>query len=161
MVIKIPADSDYLPPRIHNATVAEIKSALVDEFAESTTRGPVFGEWLQLRDRVDGLITLGIQWINESFATRKRDPGDIDIATFMHSTEVDALSSEHQDELNGVMASKDTTGLPLSDSFAIVEYPEGHPMHEAYVATKETSESIFFGYDRRSGLPKGFVEVAP
>lgn len=64
------------------------------------------------------LVTLGIQWINGSFATRERDPGDVDIATFMQSAEVEMLSPERQDELNGLMASKDTTGLPLCDSFA-------------------------------------------
>lgn len=161
MPIEIPTDADYLPPGVHPATVAEVEAALVHAFAESKTRRPIYGEWLQLRDRLDALVTLGIQWINGSFATRKRDPGDIDIATFMQSAEVDVLSPERQDELNGLMASKDTTGLPLCDSFAIVEYPQGHPMHEAYVATKETFETAFFGYDSRAGISKGFVEVSP
>lgn len=115
MPIEIPSDADYLPPGVHHGSVAEVEAALVDAFAESKTRRPIYEEWLQLRDRVGGLVTLGIQWINGSFATRKRDPGDIDVATFMQSAEVDSLSPESQDELNGLMASKDTTGRSRLD----------------------------------------------
>lgn len=161
MAIEFPLDSDYLAVGIQPASVGDVKAALVDAFTESRTRRPVFEEWMQLRERVGAIVTLREQWVDGSFTTRKRDPADIDVATFLDAVEVDALGADDQETLNALMGSKSTEGLPLCDSFALVVYPQGHPMHDAYLVMKETFETTFYGYDSRANVAKGFLEVGP
>jgi hypothetical protein len=153
----IPEGADFLPPGPHTATVEEIKSALVDPFEESNTRPDIHAQWLALRDRVANVISLERQWLDGSFVSSKRNPRDLDLATFASSEDVEALDPIQEAELNALTGS--TSGLDLLDSFLIVEYPERHPMHAIGVEIREAFASDFFGRDSRSGTEKGFAQV--
>ena len=160
MAISFPTDSNFLEPGIHPASVDEVEAALVVEFNASTTRRQIFDEWIELRACICEIVVLGRQWVNGSFVSRKRDPTDIDVATFLDADEVEELDAAHQDTLNSLMGSRSTAGFPRCDSFAIVEYPEGHPIYEASVQTKQVFETTFYGFDRDTCVAKGFIEVA-
>ena len=138
----------------------DVEQGLVHPFDASRTRRPIFVEWCGLRDHIAEITELGIQWLNGSFATRKLDPNDLDLATFLNGSMIETLDEHRQAALNGLVGGGDTENFPRCDSFAIVEYPEDHPMRSAYVVTRDTFEELFFGRDV-SGVQKGFVEVMP
>jgi hypothetical protein len=150
--------SGYLPPGPNPASVEDVESALVSEFPTSTTRRRIFDHWVELRAAIGALATLRQQWVDGSFATSTTDPRDIDLATFFFGEELDALSARDQMLMRGLVAGP-TSRVPDCDSYAIIEYPKGHPMRAAFERARAYWEQ-WFGMDR-GGTPKGFAEVAP
>jgi hypothetical protein len=159
VAIEFQAGEGHLQPGKHEATVEEVKEKLVDPYAESSTRTPIFAQWLGLRTAMREIVPFEKQWLNGSFVSTKLNPADLDVATFVDGEAVEALGDDGRSALNALCGGSDTEEFPLCDSFLIVRYPEGHPMASLSRVIEETFEQSFYGFDDRLNLAKGFVEV--
>ena len=157
MTIAFAEGSDRLPPGRHVVTVEDIERVLVDGFAVSGTRRPLFERWKQVLAAIESLVPVEMQWIDGSFVTTKLDPGDIDVVSHLDGEAMDALDPVQQTLLAGLIAGHPSRDIHACDSFWVPVYPEGHP-------AREESERAalwwndFFGKDR-DGESKGYVEL--
>ncbi len=74
----------------YTAVISDLKSfkkTFVSGFPGSTTRGGIFGNYLDwLATFRSSVCEAGFyQWIDGSFVTRKNNPNDLDIVTFVDS----------------------------------------------------------------------------
>ena len=97
------------------------------------------------------------QWIDGSFVTKKQEPGDIDLVTFIDFSVAEKLGDDLKD-----------FKYPLSeivfgvDAYLVKIYPPGHQLHQLYV-----SDSAYwlhhFTQTRRNRIGnkqhKGFLEI--
>jgi len=146
-----------LPSGRHAATASEIEQRFVNTFPTSLTRRALLDGWRQRTEELLTLIEVESEWINGSFVTTKRDPRDIDMATFVRMDAWDALDVPSRQR---VLALTQGPGAKIQfgcDSYLIFISPDGDPMESTYLYWR--------GYwDRqwsrdRSGTPKGYVEV--
>lgn len=151
--------SPYLDAGFHDATVADVEATLVNSFATSITRREIFERWTQLRLAIAAVVSLREQWLDGSYVTMKVDPADADIVVHLDGSEVDALDPTAWVTLEALVSGKTTQAAWRCDSYPLVEYPEGHPLH---VISEEVRDhwADFFGKDR-NGVPKGIVRVEP
>lgn len=154
--------ANYLPPGIHRASVSEVHEVLVAGFDDPAVRQEIFDQWTELTAEIRAIVQVEKQWLNGSFVSRKLTPGDLDLATFLDGDQLEALPEAERDRLTALLSGPNVEAYPLIDSFAIVLYAPGHPVHEVGEATREAFESTFFARDSRIAPPieKGFVEVA-
>jgi hypothetical protein len=146
------------PYGIIPATVAELKVQLVDEFT-STTRKDNFDKYVKYSDDLKSILKSGKlkQWVNGSFVTKKTNPKDIDLVTFVNH----ALLKQHGNSLDKFKADGSWTNYGV-DAYIV----EVHPV--------DSKQNIFTAYDtqewldlfmhsrlNRKGIkhPKGFLEI--
>jgi len=158
--IDFAAGEDHLPPGRHQASVEEVGERLVEAFPESATRRPIYDQWLELREAIRAIVPLERQWLNGSFVSRKPNPRDLDVASFVDGNAVEALTGPERAALDSLCGGSDTERFPLCDSFLIVNYANGHPLAAVAREIEETFDSIFYGFDDRLNLAKGYLEVA-
>jgi len=159
MALSFPDGQDFLPPGAHEATVDEVKQGLVDAFPASRTRAPIYQDWLGLRNDIASILPIERQWLDGSFATRKLDPNDLDLATFVDPEAIEHLDTEREAQLNALTSGK-SDAFGLCDSFLVVPYPPGHPLHEVSNSLIDGFSEVFFGSGAAGPGSKGFVEVA-
>lgn len=154
--VEFPQGEDRLPEGIHQVTPDEMKALLVDPFPQSETRARLYERWLGVREAIRRVVPVQREWLNGSYVTRKDDPGDIDMITFLDPA-VDQLDLPAQVLLSALITPQVAKTMHDCHSFPIVAYPEGHPAHAEYLGHEQTWAS-FFGRDRE-GNPKGFLEI--
>ena len=80
----------------------------------------------ELKKRCADVLT---QWIDGSFVTKKQEPGDIDLVTFIDFSVAEKLGDDLKD-----------FKYPLSeivfvvDAYLVKIYPPGHQLHQLYVS---------------------------
>ncbi len=97
-------------------------------------------------------------WLDGSYVTKKEEPDDIDMLTICDAAAIDGLDKPSRALLLGLVARELSRELHSCHSFLLVAYPEGHPAHAVYQASRQYWEDLF-GRDR-AGDPKGFLEIA-
>lgn len=94
-------NNGYLPPGWHVYDLTKLQEDFVEQFNESTTRNTIF---LGFTECIQLLKDKGLQrfevWIDGSFTTNKIDPSDIDFCVYLKLSDLNALSLEHQQQLN-------------------------------------------------------------
>jgi hypothetical protein len=149
----------YLEPGFHDATVQDVEATLVNGFVESTTRRDIFERWTRMRSAIAAVVSLREQWLDGSYVTTKIDPDDADVVVHLDGDEVENLDTTAEFTLQALVAGKQTQATWRCDSYPLVEYPEGHPLREAF-ERQRSYWADFFGKDRE-GNPKGIVRVEP
>ena len=148
----------YLPSGFHNKEPAEIKSAFVDNFPNSSSRKEIFEGYLKF---CKTLMALGIknfvQWLDGSFCTSKENPNDIDVVTFLDYDKLNALPSENQKLLMDIALNPYSKELFKCDSYVVLVYPKGHNDYQQYL-TKRMYWRGVWGFDRYD-KPKGIIRV--
>jgi len=104
------------------------RAEFVDAFPQSSTRQVIFRNFSEYIEKLVPIIGTGFhQWIDGSFVTRKLDPRDIDIVTFVDAStyyanepEIDILRAYHRHHKTGV------------DEYFVKRYPETHRKHVFY-----------------------------
>ncbi|GAB2599306.1 DUF6932 family protein [Spirosoma areae] len=94
----------------------------VQNFSPSTTRRRLFDTYLAYNARLTELLPAGFkQWIDGSFVTRKVDPNDFDVLTFIPNQiheqfekEFDEISRSRYDHTKGI------------HGYLLIVYPEAH-----------------------------------
>lgn len=147
-----------LPPGRHEASVDEVRAALVDQFAGSRTRRAIFDWWTGLRDALCELGAFEAHWLAGSFVTGKRDPADLDLITLLDGSGFDELPRYRRLLVRSLVAGHATEEMWRCDNYPVLEYPPEDPAHAPTVAARQMWE-YHFGHDR-DGEPRGFVVVA-
>ncbi len=125
----------------------------------SYTRGDLFNKYISYSKALKELCNNEelIQWIDGSFATKKPNPNDIDLVTFVEFSVVDELGDRLADFK--YPASKSTFGV---DAYIIRVYPPAHKRYTPYQLDKAYWMDHFAKTRRNrigNKLPKGFLEI--
>lgn len=150
-------DGGLLPAGRHEATVDEVRSALVEAFEESSTRAAIFSYWLDLREALAELVPVRSQWLDGSFTTDKLDPADLDLVSVIDGPAFDELPRHRRLLVASMIEGTYTEQFWSCDSNPLLRYPEGDLGHHASVVVAGRWES-YFGHTR-DGAEKGFLEV--
>lgn len=96
------------------------------------------------------------QWINGSFVTKKSNPGDIDIITFLDYKVTQHLGSKLDD-----FKYPNSENIYGVDAYIVEEYPEGHSNIFRYISDRSYWLDRFTKTRRVRGnrLSKGFLEI--
>jgi hypothetical protein len=97
------------------------------------------------------------QWVDGSFTSKKFEPNDIDIVTFIDFSVIDALKNQLIDYKHP--ASQNTFGV---DAYIVSIYPPNHKYHPLYLADAAYWMNHFNRTRRNrigNKLKKGFLEI--
>jgi hypothetical protein len=141
------------PYEVMEMSLDAFEAHFVIAFPESTTRKPIFDAYRQCLTQLQGLIGGGFtQWVDGSFVTRKLNPRDLDLVTFL---EIDRYERAQVplDELRWGRIKKNS----LTDGYFLFVRPEGHP----YRSTYESDRADWFRHFKwgRNHRPKGWIEL--
>jgi hypothetical protein len=147
----------YLTPYVPIvADLATVEQTFVEAFPTSTTRRPHFNRYLDYNTRLSEFLPTGLtQWIDGSFVSRKLNPNDIDVLTFVEYT----LYDRHEKELRELKREFVTRVEGRVDAHLIVVYPEGHRRRIYYESDRI---QWLFDWSRTARPPrrnKGFIEL--
>ena len=129
------------------------KAEFVDAFPQSDTRQVIFRNFSEYIEKLIPIIGNGFhQWIDGSFVTRKLNPRDIDLVTFIdadiyysNEPEIDLLRAYHRDNKTGV------------DEYFVKIYPETHLKHAFYHMDLFQWRNQFT--TSRARKSKGFIQL--
>lgn len=156
-------EDGFLPPGRHFATVADVRTALVDGFPSSTRRGRLFASWLAHCEALEYLITLTSHWLGGSFTTSKAEPGDIDAVAFIDGPEFDSRPTPHRRLVKYMCSGHSAKPFWSCDVFSISVYPPDHPEHDRMKAAMAYWED-WWGHTREDAAghrrPRGYLEVS-
>lgn len=83
-MIRFDANGNLYPPQIIETDFETFKSTFVDVVEGSRTRLLIFEEYLNYINGLKELLNAPFyQWIDGSFITKKKNPNDIDLVTFI------------------------------------------------------------------------------
>ncbi len=136
----------------------EFRQVFVLDFPDSATRSDMFQNFLQYMDTFRDEITEDfIQWIGGSFTTRKLNPKDIDMVTFISHETFEQKSELIEKEFR--IDSKQKYGV---DAYFVVVYPEGHEKHPLYQGNRIYWDHQFSKTKKnRAGnrFSRGYVQI--
>ena len=157
-MIKFNSKGLLVPNTITRITIDEFYDCFVDSI-NSNTRSVIYENYIRYSE--DLKLLLGgrplCQWIDGSYVTRKINPKDIDLITFVDYKMIE----EHGNELIkfGAMGSFLNEGV---DAYLLEEYPSNHEKYSYFNSDKAYWIDRFDKTRRdRSGRkhPKGFLEI--
>ena len=98
-----------------------------------------------------------MEWLGGSFASAKRDPGDIDVAVFLSGEELEQLPTTTKQAVLDLVVGLSPRLTFGTHTFVVAVLPEGHPQFDRYLQT------VGF-WDRwwskdRGGTDRGYLEV--
>ncbi|MFB9077731.1 DUF6932 family protein [Flavobacterium procerum] len=139
------------------STVQEFKNEFVTKIP-TIQRKEIFEAYVKYNQDFKKVCNLDIlhQWINGSFVTKKTNPGDIDLVTFLDYNIVLELGSKLNDFI--FPNSEKIYGV---DAYIIEVYPENHNNNFRYISDKAYWLDRFTKTRRIRGnrLSKGFLEI--
>lgn len=130
-----------------------MKSFFVDAFPKSEKRKVLFDNYLRFLYRFqDDVFTYFEQWINGSFISKKENPKDIDLVTFLDYS----IYEKRGDKILDQFWKFSLEGQFL-DSYIVKAYPENHPNYSVYLSERNLWQDRY-GTDREEN-PKGFLKL--
>ena len=131
----------------------------VDEFEDSTTRKLIFEQYQRYLLDIRTMITDDfVQWIDGSFVSRKTNPNDIDVVTFL---DFDVYETHKALILKHFVGNKVFYRFKV-DGYILQKFPTNHQEYN-YSMANQAYWKDFFGHTRpnRAGikLPSGFIEL--
>ena len=149
----------YLVPNTNIISdLAEMETEFVNNII-SNKRNSLFDKYLHYSSELKNFFNGSplLQWIDGSFVTKKSDPGDIDLVTFIDEelafnlgTDIDNFKYPSSLELYGV------------DAYLVKVYNREHKKHPLYIGDRMYWMDKFDKtYRNRIGQksPKGFIEI--
>jgi hypothetical protein len=154
----VPAfEEGLLPGGRHVATVEQVRAALVEPFAGSTTRAPIYSFWLERRAAVAELVDVAAEWLDGSFTTDRLDPADMDLVTVLDGPSFDALPRHRRQVLASLVGGTHTEAFWSCDAGVVVAYPDD-VLARPRTAVAGACWLAYFGHTR-DGRTTGVVEV--
>lgn len=142
----------YGPSRTDLDTLEQV---FVNEFTTSTTRREHFERFREYNERLRVLMSVElVQWIDGSFVSRKTNPNDIDVLTFVD----DQLFTQHGQALK-LLKNEFDKGAGRVDAYFIRVYPDGHLYRNHYESDRV---QWLFDWGRTNSRPrknKGLIEL--
>ena len=156
----IPAfrEDGKLPVGRHESGPGEVEQRLVQTFPLSVTRPDIYRGWRARRQAVSQIVPIEMEWIDGSFTTSKRDPGDIDAATFIQGESLDQLQPEDMKRLSGALSG---LGVKLRfgcDAYLVAIRPSTHPLATLYQMYRGYWDH-WWSHSKEDGTEKGYVSV--
>jgi len=142
-----------IPADIIEVELSTFKACFVDAFPNSKTRKRLFENYLRYIYRFqDEVFPIFEQWINGSFVTKKENPNDIDLVTFLDFKAYDLRGDKILDKF--WTFSLEEQGI---DSYIVKEFPKKHPFYKEYLEFQKIwHERYLLG---RQEIPKGFIKI--
>lgn len=142
-----------VPADIIEVELSTFKAYFVDAFPNSKTRKSLFENYLRYIYRFqDDVFPIFEQWINGSFVTKKENPNDIDLVTFLNFRAYEARGDKILDKF--WTFSLEEQGI---DSYIVKEFPEHHTFRKEYLDFQKIwYERYIFG---KHDIPKGFIKI--
>lgn len=144
------------PGGFYPMTLPEIWVRCVNDFPLSTTRRGIMTGFEAVLTRLSNAGIPATVWLDGSFLTRKIDPEDVDIVSFVAADILNALTRE-QDEILDWYLDKSLWHTHHCDAYLAPDYSEGHPLHSETVRLFDYWQG-WFGRSRAKE-PKGIVTV--
>ncbi|OYU84979.1 MAG: hypothetical protein CFE24_04080 [Flavobacterium sp. BFFFF2] len=146
-----------VPDHVIKSTVQELEDEFVLKLATGK-RKEIFDAYIKYNEdfkRVCNLTALK-QWIDGSFVTQIRNPGDIDLVTFLDYDIIQDLGSKLDD-----FTYPNSEIIYGVDAYIIEVYPETHNDRFRYISDKAYWMDRFTKTRRFRGnrLSKGFLEI--
>ena len=150
-MLQFDENGNLTPYQSIETTMAEFEKTFVSNFPRSQTRPAIFENYLRYLSDLKALVGGGFfQFLNGSFVTRKLNPADLDVVTFLDFDWIEA----HETELRPFK----TAGFyPRVDGYFEKTYPENHPFFARYRADLAYWHQIFIR--SRFQKPKGFIKL--
>lgn len=146
-----------LPDNKISSSIAELEFEFVTNF-DSDKRNNLFQSLLKYNNefRKACQLTELKQWVNGSFVTKKNNPGDIDLITFLNFDKVESLGVKLND-----FKYPNSEKLFGVDAYIIEVYPENHKNRNLYLSDYAYWIDRFTKTRRIRGnkLSKGFLEI--
>ncbi len=116
----------YLQPyQAIETNIQTFERTFVTDFPDSASRKRLFENYLKFLQELKGTLGLDfLQWIDGSYVTKKREPNDMDIVTFLDHQVIEANEKELIPFRN--LGYKKQQGL---DIYFVPVYPTEHPLH--------------------------------
>lgn len=147
-----------LPIGRHVTDVIEVEQRLVTPFPLSLSRRPLYAGWRDRRQAIAAVIPeINQEWMAGSFASAKRDPGDVDVVTFLEVADILALDPPDRSllmDLVGGLSAKLRFG---THGFICPVTGSGDPNHDAYLRLRGYWDD-WWSKDR-SGDERGYLDV--
>lgn len=150
----------YLKPYTKlEATVEDVFQGLVYNFSTSETRQQLFENYLNYNEALTKALKSDYtQYINGSFTTKKINPNDIDLVSFVDHQAL--LGNEKYVEEN--FLNKSALDMYGIDAYLVIVYPETHP-YRVRTLSDAAYWNHWFGFSkfdrRKKRSPKGFIEI--
>ena len=149
-------DNGFLIP--YNAIATDlnaVRRVFTDGFPTSVSRRPIFERYEELNAQLIQLIPGGFaQWVDGSFISRKMNPNDIDVLTF-----VDTAIYQRHEQTFRELRNEFAIGARRVDANVIQVYPSSHSKRFLY-----ESDHVEWLYNwshtvQKPRRNKGFVEL--
>jgi len=153
----LPAD-----PPFHDATVEEVRKALVEAFQASERRPRIFAAYVAHTEQWTPLLGEVVceQWMNGSFVTSKLEPCDVDLLTLASESVINGLDPDARAKVDELFLGPHTPKGGLCHAFLVPVAPPGTPGEQA---TREQLDfwRRWFGRQRPrdGGHAKGIVRL--
>ncbi|RYF73096.1 MAG: hypothetical protein EOO39_11010 [Cytophagaceae bacterium] len=141
-----------------HSDIESIYDQLVADFPASSSRGPLYHEWTKYNRLLRQVVGENFsQWINGSFVTKKRNPKDIDLVSFIpyqaYERNEEVLDKFWSDtwEAEGIDAYLVKVYPIDHDSYMYRTLPEARQWFNRYTATKAGADFVSY--------PKGFLSI--
>ena len=146
------------PPSIIQSTVSELEMEFVKNIP-SHNRKLIFENYLNYSDALKAASKgkAFVQWVNGSFTTKKAEPGDIDIVSFVDYT----LINNEAKLFAQFIYPNSETNFDV-DGYIVPVYPHSHKLHFLYTSDRlDWLDRFNKTWLTRAGNrhPKGFLEI--
>lgn len=105
-------------------TIDEFENFFITDFGGSKTRKLIYENYIdyvfEIQSKIDMQIT---QWIDGSFVTRKLNPNDIDIVTFIDYNIYESKEDIIRTDFNKYFK---RYAFPFVDAYTVKNYPKNH-----------------------------------
>lgn len=146
-----------VPDKKISSTIEELENEFVSKISSSKRR-EIFKAYVKYNEDFKKVCNLQElhQWINGSFVTKKNNPGDIDLVTFIDYETVSKLGTK----LDNFKYPNSETFYGV-DAYIIEVYPEEHKNNIRFLSDKAYWLDRFTKTRRIRGnkLSKGFLEI--
>ena len=145
-----------LPPGIYRPNLHEFKNRFVVNCATSKTRGNIYSSYINYCNEIIAFNIASKNWVDGSFTTEKKDPGDIDIVVHFDALKLNSIK-ERVTIATRLLDKINTKSIFHCHTFAVPVYPPHDPRHvQTYLQSKKWEK--WFSRDKITKKSKGLIE---
>jgi hypothetical protein len=147
-----------IAPGRHVTDVHEVEQRLVMPFPLSISRRSLYSGWRDRRNSIVGVVPeINQEWMAGSFASAKRDPGDIDVVTFLEATDIEALDPAEVATLMDLLTGARAKLRFGTHGFIVTVFEPADPRHDLYLHARGYWDD-WWSKDR-NGDERGYLDV--
>lgn len=150
-MLALDSNGNLKPYQAIESTLEEIEELFVNNFPASNTRKKLFDTYKMYTEALKEELNVGFfQFLNGSFTSKKLNPKDIDLVTF-----IDAEIVKSKEQV--LKKFKDRNQFVGIDGYLEKIYPENHIYAIRYQTDLLWNDLFTKSYD---GQPKGYIKIS-